>query len=69
VYLCFALGLFGFSILGFLLIPFYFIHVPEAFGDNPRHVLEDVLEAFIQMWHNPLIIFALTGMYSGGYKK
>lgn len=54
-------GLFGFSILGFLLIPFYFIHVPEAFGDNPRHVLEDVLEAFIQMWHNPLIIFALTG--------
>ncbi|GFG35047.1 hypothetical protein Cfor_07648 [Coptotermes formosanus] len=54
-------GVFGFSILGFLLIPFYFIHVPEAFGDNPRHVLEDALEAFIQMGHNPLIIFALTG--------
>jgi hypothetical protein len=62
--LCFPLGVFGFSILGFLLIPFYFIQVPEAFGDNPRHVLEDVLEAFIQMGNNPLIIFAITGMYS-----
>lgn len=54
-------GLFGFSILGFLLIPFYFIHVPEPFSDNPRHVLEDVLEAFIQMGQNPLIICAVTG--------
>ncbi|PNF37656.1 Solute carrier family 35 member F6 [Cryptotermes secundus] len=54
-------GLFGFSILGFMLIPFYFIQVPEPFSDNPRHVLEDVLEAFIQMRHNPLIICAVTG--------
>ena len=61
--------MFGFSILGFLLIPFYFIHVPDTFSGNPRHVLEDVLEAFVQMGHNPLIIFALIGMYYGVYKK
>jgi len=54
-------GLFGFSILGFLLIPFYFIHVPEGFSDNPRQVLEDALEAFVLMGRNPMIIFALTG--------
>jgi len=58
---------FGFSILGFLLIPFYFIHVPEGFSDNPRQVLEDALEAFVLMGRNPMIIFALTGMYSGVY--
>ena len=60
--------MFGFSILGFLLIPFYFIHVPDGFSDNPRGVLEDALEAFVLMGHNPLIIFALVGMYSGVYK-
>jgi len=54
-------GVFGFSILGFLLIPFYFIRVPEGFSDNPRQVLEDALEAFVLMGSNPLIIFALTG--------
>jgi len=59
---------FGFSILGLLLIPFYFIHVPDGFSDNPRGVLEDALEAFVQMGHYPLIIFALIGMYSGVYK-
>jgi len=54
-------GVFGFSILGLLLIPFYFIHVPDGFSDNPRGVLEDALEAFVQMGHYPLIIFALIG--------
>ncbi|KDR11870.1 hypothetical protein L798_14137, partial [Zootermopsis nevadensis] len=38
-----------------------FIHVPEPFSDNPRHVLEDVLEAFLQMGQNPLIICAIIG--------
>ena len=66
--LCFALGVFGFSILGLLLIPFYFIPVPDGFSDNPRNVLEDALEAFVQMGHYPMIIFALIGMYSGVYK-
>jgi hypothetical protein len=51
--------------LGLLLIPFYFIHVPEPFSDNPRHVLEDVLEAFLQMGQNPLIICAIIGKYFG----
>jgi hypothetical protein len=66
--ICFVSGLFGISILGFLLIPFYFIHVPESFSDNPRHVLEDVLEAFIQMRQNPLIICAITGKHFQNYK-
>jgi hypothetical protein len=67
--LWFASGLFGFSILGLLLIPFYFIHVPEPFTDNPRHVLEDVLEAFLQMGQNPLIICAIIGKYFGWLLK
>jgi hypothetical protein len=41
--------------------------VPEPFSDNPRHVLEDVFEAFIQMRQNPLIICAVTGKYLGDY--
>ncbi|XP_063219046.1 solute carrier family 35 member F6 [Bacillus rossius redtenbacheri] len=52
-------GLFGFTILGLLQIPFYFIYVP--FADNSRGSLEDALEAFVQMAHNQLIIVAILG--------
>ncbi|XP_069702216.1 solute carrier family 35 member F6-like [Periplaneta americana] len=54
-------GIFGFSILGLLLIPFYFIYVPAPFSDNPRNVLEDALEAFVQMGNNPWLICAIIG--------
>lgn len=43
--------------------------MPEPFSDNPRHVLEDVIEAFLQMGQNPLIICAVTGMCFGRYIK
>lgn len=53
-------GLFGFFILSLLLIPMYFIIVGD-FSNNPRHVLEDALDAFCQIGHQPLILLALLG--------
>lgn len=53
-------GLFGFVVLSLLLIPMYFIHVGK-FSDNPRQVLEDALDAFCQIGHQPLILLALLG--------
>jgi hypothetical protein len=40
-------GTFGFLTLSALLIPMYFIPVPERFGDNPRHVLEDAYDGLV----------------------
>lgn len=54
-------GVFGFSTLAILLIPMYFIPVPEPFGTPPRGVLEDALEGFIQLSNNPTLIVAFTG--------
>ena len=34
----------------------YFINVGEKFGQNPRHVLEDALDAFYQLGHNGLLL-------------
>ncbi|XP_017547965.1 solute carrier family 35 member F6 [Pygocentrus nattereri] len=53
-------GFFGFVILSILLIPMYFIPV-KSFSTNPRHVLEDALDAFCQIGHKPLILLALLG--------
>uniref|UniRef100_G3P6Q2 Solute carrier family 35 member F6 n=1 Tax=Gasterosteus aculeatus TaxID=69293 RepID=G3P6Q2_GASAC len=53
-------GFFGFFVLSLLLIPMYFIHV-GAFSGNPRQVLEDALDAFCQIGHEPLILLALLG--------
>nr|XP_046228337.1 solute carrier family 35 member F6 [Scatophagus argus] len=53
-------GLFGFVVLSLLLIPMYFIHVGD-FSNNPRQVLEDALDAFCQIGHQPLILLALLG--------
>lgn len=53
-------GFFGFVVLSLLLIPMYFIHVGD-FSNNPRHVLEDALDAFCQIGHQPLILLALLG--------
>ncbi|XP_020483636.2 solute carrier family 35 member F6 [Labrus bergylta] len=53
-------GFFGFIVLSLLLIPMYFIHV-GGFSDNPRQVLEDALDAFCQIGHQPLILLALLG--------
>ncbi|KAM9355307.1 solute carrier family 35 member F6-like isoform 2-T2 [Pholidichthys leucotaenia] len=53
-------GFFGFFVLVLLLIPMYFIPVGK-FGQNPRQVLEDALDAFCQIGHKPLILLALLG--------
>ncbi|XP_003971853.1 solute carrier family 35 member F6 [Takifugu rubripes] len=53
-------GFFGFVVLSLLLIPMYFIPV-GSFGDNPRQVLEDAIDAFCQIGNQPLILLALLG--------
>ncbi|XP_029984937.1 solute carrier family 35 member F6 isoform X2 [Sphaeramia orbicularis] len=53
-------GFFGFIVLSLLLIPMYFIHVGN-FSNNPRQVLEDALDAFCQIGHQPMILLALLG--------
>lgn len=47
--------------LGTLLVPFYFIKVGEPFSGNPGDVLEDAIDAFVQLSNNWLIICAVTG--------
>ncbi|XP_014277436.1 solute carrier family 35 member F6 [Halyomorpha halys] len=52
-------GIFGFVTLCILLIPFYFIHVPQA--TNPHGALEDLPDALYQIYNNFWIAIALTG--------
>jgi len=54
-------GLFGFSTLSLLLIPMYYLKVGPPFSSNPRMVMEDALDGFIQMGNNPMIILAMSG--------
>lgn len=51
-------GIFGFFILGLLLIPMYFIKVPAFSKDDPDNRLENALGAFYQMGQNPTILWA-----------
>jgi len=48
-------GWFGFFILGFLLIPMYFIPVGPIFSDSPGYRLEDAPDGIVQMVNNPMI--------------
>ncbi|KAJ8940915.1 hypothetical protein NQ318_017506 [Aromia moschata] len=54
-------GLFGFLVLGFLQIPFYFIRagppVTEHYGDR----LEDAIDAFVQIGHSWQLTLAVLG--------
>lgn len=54
-------GTFGFVVLSILLIPMYFIHVPSRFSNNPRGVMEDVIDAFVMIKNNHLLLVPLTG--------
>ncbi|KAG8225086.1 hypothetical protein J437_LFUL000065 [Ladona fulva] len=54
-------GVFGFLVLSLLQIPFYFFYVGKPFSGNPRGVLEDVLDGFIQLYNNPLLVCAFLG--------
>ncbi len=57
---CFS-GLFGFSVLGILLIPMYFIKIGKPFSTDPEGRFENVLQAFTQMKSNKWIIVATLG--------
>jgi hypothetical protein len=46
-------GIFGFIAMSVLLVPMYFIKVGEKFGKNPNQVMEDPLDGFHQLGHNP----------------
>jgi hypothetical protein len=39
----------------------YFIHVPEKFSNNPRHVIEDAVDAFYMIKNNMLLLVPITG--------
>jgi len=54
-------GFFGLSVLSVLLIPMYFLPVPFPFGREPRFVLEDAIDACVQLHNNPLLVLAFTG--------
>ncbi|KAI6227951.1 UAA transporter family protein [Aphelenchoides besseyi] len=54
-------GLFGMIILSFLMIPMYWIRVPEAFSTDPEHRMENVIDAFKEIGENPMIAVALMG--------
>lgn len=53
-------GTFGLTVTGLLLIPFYFIIVKPPFSNNSRNALEDIIEAFVQMWNNKLLILGIV---------
>lgn len=54
-------GVFGFVTLALLHVPMYYLKVPPPFSNNARSTLEDVPDAFVQMFNNKLIIVALVG--------
>lgn len=54
-------GFFGFSVLGMLLVPMYFIKVGPPFNHNAHGVLEDLPDALIQMSNNYQLILAIIG--------
>ncbi|XP_058454828.1 solute carrier family 35 member F6 [Malaya genurostris] len=54
-------GFFGFSILGVLLVPMYFITTFPPFNHNARGVLEDLPDALVQMKNNYQLILAIIG--------
>lgn len=53
-------GLFGMTILGLLLIPFYYIPAP-GLSNNPRGVLEDAIDGVYQIGQNSTLALAQIG--------
>merc|ERR1712038_1802808 len=54
-------GIFGFSVLCALFLPFYYIPVGDFFGDsNPRGVVEDIFDGFHQLANNSQLAGAFT---------
>lgn len=55
-------GIFGFTVLSLLQIPFYYIHAGPPFTDNPTGALEDVIDAFVQIGNSWQLVLAILGM-------
>lgn len=55
------LGIFGFVVLSCLQVPFYFIKAGAPFSNNDKGVLEDALDAFVQIGNNMELVFAILG--------
>ena len=56
-------GFFGFTILGILLAPMYYIKIGRPFSQDPEGRMENVPDAFHQLGSNYQIIIAFCGMY------
>lgn len=54
-------GLFGFLVLGFLQIPFYFIRAGPPVTENIGDRLEDAIDAFVQIGHSWQLGMAISG--------
>lgn len=54
-------GVFGFSTLGILLLPMYYIKVGVPFNDNANGSLEDLPDALVQIANNWQLILAILG--------
>ncbi|XP_013400884.1 solute carrier family 35 member F6 [Lingula anatina] len=54
-------GFFGFTILGILLVPMYYIDVGHPFSDNPEGRLEDAIDGFIQISNSWIVALATFG--------
>ncbi|KAJ1522596.1 hypothetical protein ONE63_001778 [Megalurothrips usitatus] len=56
-------GLWGFLVLGALLVPFYWIPANPPFSDNPRNVLEDTPDGLVQIYNNGLLLLSVIGTF------
>lgn len=54
-------GVFGFSVLTSLLVPMYFIRLPEQFGVAPEFRMEDAFDALTQIYNQPFLQLAIMG--------
>jgi len=53
-------GVFGFTVLSVLLVPMYYIHVPDSFGTYQNR-MEDALDGFTQLGNSWQICVATVG--------
>lgn len=54
-------GLFGFSVLGVMLVPMYYVPVGAPFNTNAHGSLEDAVDALVQIYGNGQLVLALGG--------
>jgi len=58
-------GIFGFTTIGILLWPFYFIYTGETFGLGPEYRFEDAIDGFSQIFNSPGILgWTIGNMFS-----